>query len=286
MPPPSPSPSLPPPLPPLPPKPPSLPPYAPGVALVSTGQELHSIIPTTPGSAVSVRLQPGAVCRLGGQQMRIDPGVNVSITSDGGGAVIDGELQSRIFYVLGVLLDGELQSRIFYVLGVLHLKGVHLRYGKVSGGRFAFGAGILIWAQHAVVSMVDSSIIECHVSATNGIAEAGAVMVNGGGLLSCLRVIVHRCTAVSEGNNDGDRGGIGGAFYVARASSSILVDSSITACDAVSRGANTAARGGAIYNEVLSVVRLTNVLIRRCTVHAHSQGLSSGGGLATHGGSV
>jgi hypothetical protein len=129
-----PSPPLAPPAPPLPrslpppPPPPAPPPLPPGIE-VATTQALRNAIPTGPVSS-TLLLSSGLTYALGGTQLFIPIGATVTIATRGQGPC--------------AVIDGERQSRLFWVDGHLRLIGVNLTRGERSMSSAPANGGAIV----------------------------------------------------------------------------------------------------------------------------------------------
>ncbi|KAL1502991.1 hypothetical protein AB1Y20_011061 [Prymnesium parvum] len=232
----------PPPAPP-PPPPPDVPaaPAAPavgGAAVVTTAAQLRLAIRRTPPSAsLSVYLPEGTALRLGGEPLHVE-GVELFVSSDGDGALIDAEHLSRVFDVR----DGA----------ALHLTRLTLANG------FAETAGGALLVGGATVRLHATTIVNASAAVSGGAIYAGASHVHladgsviahcraerdGGAVLAILSTVSFTGGCVVR---DVSCGGLGGAFQV-RVSSILLAGGS-----AVLRTA--ADWGGVAFSQEGSVV--------------------------------
>ncbi|KAL1526906.1 hypothetical protein AB1Y20_015597 [Prymnesium parvum] len=253
-----------------PPTPPPSPPPAGGTGngsqfiVATTVEQLHQALSTGYSRGrVDIRVPADTVLHLEGRMLLVD-GINVTIRSDGGEAVLDAQGRSRLFDVFSG--------------GSLHLESLRLLNGwaDISGGVL-------------MVRGAAATLVRCSLLNSSSAAAGGAALVLDGELqlLDCL---VRRSSST-----------YGGAFYVNGASALFLQHSVISLSSAVEDGGviysigarsttfviacdisdSTAARGGAV-----SALLGGSASISRSSKISHSSASVAGGCLYSNAGFV
>jgi len=188
-----------------PPTPPPIPPPAGGTGngsqpiVATTIEQLHQALWTGYSSGrVDVRVPAGTVLHLDGRELLVD-GINATIRSDGGEAVLDAQGRSRMFEVLAG--------------GSLHLESLRLLNGwaDISGGAL-------------MVRGAAATLVRCSLLNSSSAAAGGAAIVLDGELL-LLDCLVRRSSST-----------YGGAFFANGASAVFLQHSVISVSSAVQNG--------------------------------------------------
>eukprot|EP00966_Prymnesium_polylepis_P048064 1113296-Prymnesium_polylepis.1 len=182
-------------MPPLSPPPVPLIPAPEGFTTVATTDQLRAAINATVWlGTLALYLSPGSVLLLGGSPILVD-GINLQLSSDGEGALLNAEHRSRLF---------EVQRGGQLTLNFLTLANGKTETNYMRGGALNIGFG-------SSVVVTDSLIIHS-ISLTMG----GAAAVSGGSLLLSNSSLVH-----SSCDSDGGAlyCGVGGSVILTNASS-------------------------------------------------------------------
>jgi hypothetical protein len=208
--------------------------------------------------------------------LRVEAGVNATLSSIGTGATI----------------DGNQLGRIFDVSGRLELRGVHLKNGNLrvrnrrleAGGEYfsngnaramtvssnaAQGGGLLLRSGSAL-QLTDVTISGCSAVGTN-VADAagGALFLEGNNELVLNLVHFERCYASSEW-----RFSNGGVIYLGTSTYAVLTGVTFTACNATTAGMG--AQGGALWMKEESQAWLSDCAFINCTSAGSSGGILGG----------
>eukprot|EP00966_Prymnesium_polylepis_P048065 1113297-Prymnesium_polylepis.1 len=239
-------------MPPLSPPPVPLIPAPEGFTTVATMDQLRAAINATVWlGTLALYLPPGSVLLLGGSPILVD-GINLQLSSEGEGALLNAEHRSRLFKVLR---GGQLTLNFLTLAN-----GTSENYFLMGGGALYIGLG-------SSVVVTDSLII--HSNSPN---TGGAAAVSGGSLLLSNSSLVHSSCYES-----------GGALHCELGGSVILTNAS-SIYDSVAHNGGGAAYitlGSSLLLDAGSMINMSRVAFSR-----HSLQFAGFGGYIRGGGAI